>query len=118
MRRAFERRVDQQATPPLLVIQGSFNDFLQERNDRIARGKAMLEAANALAKGLVEIAIERALVESSLVAERIIKASPGDTHLVGQVAHGSGLIAAKPELLDRRVQHGCLVKLSRPSHDI
>src|SRR5712664_3245072 len=36
MRRAFEGRVDQQATPPLLVIQGSFNDFLQERDNRIS----------------------------------------------------------------------------------
>ncbi len=118
MRRAFERRVDQQATPPLLVIQGSLNDFLQERDNRISRGKAVLKTANALAEGLVEIAIERALIESSLVAECIIQAGPGDAHLVGQVAHGSGLIAAKPELLDRRVQHGCLVKLSWPSHDI
>jgi len=47
MRRAFERRVDQQATPPLLVIQGSLNDFLQERDNRISRGKAVLKTANA-----------------------------------------------------------------------
>ena len=72
MRCTFERRVDQQATTPLPVIQGSFDDFLQKRDDRISRGKTVLEAANPLAEGLVEIAIERALEEGSLVAE-----SPG-----------------------------------------
>jgi hypothetical protein len=72
MRRDFERGVDQQATQPLFVVQGSFDDFLQERDDRIPRGKAVLKTPDALAEGLVEIAIERALEEGSLVAE-----SPG-----------------------------------------
>ena len=118
MRRDFERRVDQQATQPLFVVQGSLNDFLQERDDRIPRGKAVLKTANALAESLVEIAIERALEEGSLFAERIIQAGPGDAHLVGQVAHRGGLITMKPELPDRRVKHGCFVKLSRSCHDL
>ena len=52
MRRAFERRVDQQATAALPVIQGSSDDFLQECDDRIPRGKAELKTANALAEGV------------------------------------------------------------------
>src|SRR5258708_34586576 len=107
MRGAFERRVDQQATAALPVIQGSSDDFLQECDDRIPRGKAEFKTANALAEGLVEIAIERALIHSSLVAERIIQAGPGDAHLVAQVSNGMGLIPATPDILDLRARHTC-----------
>src|SRR5260370_15694665 len=100
------------------VIQRSLDDFLQERNDRIPWGKAVLEAANALAERLVEIAIERALVKSSLVAECIIQSGPGDAHLVSQVAHRGCFIPATPGMLDRRVQHRCFVKLAWPAHDV
>jgi hypothetical protein len=48
------------------------------------------------------------------VAESVVNACAGDTHLTSEVTNRSCLVSVRPETLDRRVQYGGFVEFSWP----
>jgi hypothetical protein len=116
VRRKLHRRVHDETALAMRVIHREPNDLVEEHDDGIARRRLMFQPLHALAKAAFDITLERAFIERTLVAERVVKARRREAHRGSEIAHGRCLVAARPELDGGRLEHGIFVELTRTCH--
>src|SRR5262249_6263870 len=116
VRSHFERRVDQETTPPFPVAQGTFNDLLDEPTDGLLRGQRVSKSLDTRPRRVIEVTLQRSNKKRPLVARGDIKARTRNYQRAGKIAHRCGFVAAMPKASDCGVQSGCFVEFPRPSH--
>src|SRR6516165_5219288 len=116
VRSHFERRVDQEATAPFPVAQGTFDDLLDEPTDGLLRGQRVSKSLDPRPRRVIEVTLQCSNKKRPLVAKGVIKARTRNSHRVGKIAHRCGFVAAMPKASDCGVQCGRFVKFPRPSH--
>jgi hypothetical protein len=81
-------------------------------------GAARHAAPDAVCNALVDIVVQRLLIERALVAEGVVEAGAGYSRLLDQVPDRGRLVAARPETLDRRIEHGPFIEFPGSRHSI
>ena len=113
IRRDVERRVHKHAAFMLMVVERPPDDLGEEGANCLARCQR-LAAADAIYDAILDVVIQRPLIERPLIAERVVETGACDPRFLDKIANGSCFVAAGPKALHSSVKHRLFVKFPRP----
>ena len=111
MRCHFQRCVSEQATEA--VFKRAFDDFGQERFNRLTWRQDLLHARDTGSHVGVQIAIKALRKECPFVAEGVVEAGGAQAHGITEIAHRGGSVAGRPKASRRGLKGGAFVELTR-----
>ena len=118
MRSDLQCRINEK-TPSAFSIADRVVDYLgKEPVDRFFWGQRRLQPAQTVTRVAIEIQFQGAREKSLFVPERVIEARRRHTHRCREIAHRSGLVAALPEAIHRRLHGVRLIEFSWSGHPI
>src|SRR5258708_22479833 len=116
MRRDLERRIYEEASFTLSIIDRVVDYLGKEAADRLFGRQRWLKPAQPVARRAIEIPFQGPGKKSLLVPEGVIEARRRQTHRCREIAHRCRLVAMLPETIDRRLQGSHLTEFFRSGH--
>jgi hypothetical protein len=115
IRRDVERRVHKHTAFMLAVVERSADDLVEEGANCLAR-RQRLAAADTIYDAILDVAIQRPLIERPLIAERVIETGARDPRFLDEIANGRCFVAVLPKALHSSIKYRLFVKFSWPCH--
>jgi hypothetical protein len=103
LRRGLHCRIDDQAAAG--VTQGRLDGLGEERQDRLPGRIVLLKPGQTGARADVGVALQSFGEQLPLAALGIVKARPGNPHLIGKIADRSRFQTVPAKAVDRGVEH-------------
>jgi hypothetical protein len=113
--RAVRRRHHHHAAERVALLRQLGGRFAQQPLDGAARGGLLLEGTAPEAARAVAVELDGLEEQVLLVAEGRVQARRGDAHRRGEIADGSGVVAALPEHVHRLLERCLAIERQRPA---